>query len=123
MTIRVLLVEDEGLIRMMTREALEDGGFEVEEAWDGDEAVRVLGSGSSFDIVVTDVRMPGSRDGIGVAAHARRMHPSIPLIVVSGYAPHLMERLAPFNPVAVYISKPYDLSDVVAGIKRLTGTS
>ena len=56
---KILLVEDEGLIRMMTAEYLRDEGFEVVEAWDGDEAARLLDACDGFDVLFTDVRMPG----------------------------------------------------------------
>lgn len=120
MAIRVLLVEDEGIIRMMTAEMLQDAGFDVVEAWDGDEAVRLIDGPGYFDVILTDVRMPGSLDGIGVATYARRLHPDIPLIVVSGYAHHLSARLANFNPAAVYIGKPYSLEEIDQAVRQVT---
>ncbi len=120
-TARVLLVEDEGLIRLMTAEILRDEGFEVVEAWDGDEAARLLNKLDGFDVLFTDVRMPGTLDGIDVAVHARRRDPAIPVLVVSGYAAQLMSRLGVLDPPAVFISKPYDLEEIVDALKRLTG--
>ena len=120
-TARVLLVEDEGLIRLMTAEILRDEGFEVVEAWDGDEAARLLNKLDGFDVLFTDVRMPGTLDGIDVAVHARRRDPAIPVLVVSGYAAQLMSRLGVLDPAAVFISKPYDLEEIVDALKRLTG--
>ena len=119
-TARVLLVEDEGLVRLTTAEILRDEGFEVVEAWDGDEAVRLLDGPGSFDALFTDVRMPGTRDGIAVAVHARRRHPAIPVLVVSGYVAQLIDRLGVLDPAAVFISKPYDLDDIVVALRRLT---
>ena len=118
--VRVLLVEDEGLIRMMIAEFLQDEGFEVTEARDGDEAAKLLDSAACFDVLFTDVQMPGSLDGIGVALHARRRWATIPLLVVSGYAAQLVTRLALLNPAAVFISKPYLLDEVVDALKRVT---
>jgi len=69
---RVLLAEDEVLIRLVAAEHLRDEGFEVVEAWDGDEAARLLDGPGRFDVLFTDVRMPGLLDGIDVAMHARR---------------------------------------------------
>jgi CheY-like chemotaxis protein len=119
-TARVLLVEDEGLIRLITAELLRDEGFEVIEAWDGDEAVRLLDSSGSFDALFTDVQMPGTCDGIAVAVHARRRHPAIPVLVASGYAAQLIDRLGALDPAAVFINKPYDLDEIVVFLKRLT---
>lgn len=117
---RILLVEDEGLIRLMTAEILRDEGFEVVEAWNGDEAARLLDHSESFDVVFTDVRMPGTLDGIEVAMHARRRHPAIPVLVASGYAAQLMSRLSVLDPAALFVSKPYDLEEVVAVLRRMT---
>jgi CheY-like chemotaxis protein len=65
--LRVLLVEDEGLIRLLTAEVLHEEGFEVVEAWNGVEAIRLLDGPDGFDVLFTDVRMPGTLDGIDVA--------------------------------------------------------
>ena len=116
---RVLLVEDEGLIRLVAAEALQDEGFEVVEAWDGDEAVRLLSGSDAFDVLFTDVRMPGALDGVDVAIHARGRHPAIHVLVVSGYAPHLMARLGVLEPAAHFMSKPYILAEVVAKLNHL----
>ncbi len=116
---RVLLVEDEGLIRMMTAEFLVDEGFEVVEAWDGDEAARLLDGPDRFDILFTDVRMPGTLDGIDVAVHARRRDPRISVLVVSGYTGQFTSRLGVLAPPAVFISKPYDVIEIVDVLRRL----
>lgn len=117
---RVLVVEDEGLIRLIAAEVLQDEGFEVVEAWDGDRAAELLDGPDGFDVLFTDVRMPGTLDGVDLAVHARCRYPTIPVLVVSGYAPRLMSRLSVLDPAAVFISKPYDLGEVVGTLRRLT---
>ena len=116
---RVLLVEDEGLIRMVAAEALQDEGFEVVEAWVGEEAARLLDGPVGFDVLFTDVRMPGSLDGMDVAMHARRRYPAIPVLVVSGFAANIMCRIASMQPRAIFINKPYSLEEVVRAVSRL----
>lgn len=118
---RVLLVEDESIIRLVAAEALHDEGFEVAEAWNGDEAVRLLNGPGTFDVLFTDVRMPGTLDGVDVAIHARSRYPAIPVLVVSGYAAHLMTRLGVLEPVAHFMSKPYSLAEVVDKLHQLVG--
>jgi len=120
--VRVLLVEDENLIRLVTSEILQDEGFEVVEAWDGDEAARLLDGPDSFDILFTDVQMPGTLDGVEVAIYARQRHPGIPVLVVSGYAARLMSRLRGLDPAAVFIGKPYRLEEIMTAVWRLTTT-
>lgn len=118
--VRVLLVEDEGLIRMMTSEFLQDEGFEVTEAWNGDEAARLLDTTDPFDVLFTDVQMPGRLDGIDLAIRARHRYAMIPLLVVSGYAAQLVPRLSVLQPSAVFIGKPYELKGIVSALRRLT---
>ena len=119
--LRVLLVEDEALIRLVTAEMLRDEGFEVFEARDGDEARALLNDPDTFDVLFTDVRMPGTLDGIDLVLLVRRRHPTIPVLVVSGYAANIMRRLSGLQPAAVFISKPYSLAKVADVLHRLTG--
>ena len=80
----VLLVEDEPLVRMFGADVLEEAGFEVVEAVDGDEALAVLEARPDIAVLFTDVNMPGSLDGLDLArvVHARR--PDIKLLIASG---------------------------------------
>lgn len=64
----VLIVEDEPLLRMMAADLVEEAGFEAVEAEDADEAVRILETRSDIRIVFTDIDMPGSMDGMRLAA-------------------------------------------------------
>ncbi|MGI4809472.1 MAG: response regulator [Janthinobacterium lividum] len=101
---------------------MRDEGFEVVEARDGDEAARLLDGPGRFDVLFTDVQMAGLLDGIDVALHARRRCSAMPVLVVSGYAEHLMPRLGALQPTAVYISKPYSLLEVVETLNRLVAS-
>ncbi len=117
--IRILLVEDEGLIRMMVVDFLEDEGFDVIEAHDGDEAARLLDTAGSFDVLFTDVRMPGVLDGIDVALGAQQRYPGLPVLVVSGYSAELTTRLGLLEPAVAFLGKPYRLREVADTLKRL----
>ncbi len=118
-TRRVLLVEDEVLIRLIAEEFLQESGFEVVEAWNGDEAAKLLDGPDHFDVLFTDVRMPGNLDGIALAEHARQRRPMIPVLVVSGYADNLSSRLRKLTPPVVLIGKPYDLTAIAEALGRL----
>ena len=120
---RILLVEDQTLVRIITAEILRAEGFDVTEAWDADEAGRLLDGFDTFDALLTDVQMPGEGDGIDVAVHARRRHPDISVLILSGYAPRLRARLAGFSPAVTYIGKPYALDDVMGTLRRLVAAA
>jgi CheY-like chemotaxis protein len=117
--LRVLLVEDELYIRLMAADFLRDEGYEVTEALTGDDAAILLTDQDGFDVLFTDVQMPGERDGIDLALRARQLQPGIAVIVASGYAPHLAERLDMLDPPAVFFSKPYRSKEVVDVLRQL----
>jgi CheY-like chemotaxis protein len=119
-SLRVLLVEDDQLVRQMIAEALSDEGFEVIEASSGDEGAELLIDPDDIDIIFTDVRMPGLLDGIDLALRARELHPRIAVIVVSGYAPHLVERLDEMDPRPLFLGKPYRSSEIIQAIRQMT---
>jgi CheY-like chemotaxis protein len=82
----ILVVEDEILVRTVIAAYLRDCGFDVVEAGNADEAVRVLEAGIRIDIVFSDVNMPGSLDGFGPAQWLRRERPRLKIILTSGAA-------------------------------------
>lgn len=109
----VLLVEDEALIRMMLAVEFEDRGFEIHEASSADEAVILLEAGLQVAVVITDVRMPGRLDGIGLAAGLADHRPGLPVVIISGFV--TPSEIAGLNPaVAAILPKPYKPIDVVA---------
>lgn len=112
----VLVVEDEPLQRMMAVDLVLDAGFDVVEAWSADEAVTILESRSDIRIVFTDVDMPGSMDGLKLAAAIRDRWPPIEIIVTSGHM-RMTENVLPDR--SVFFSKPYDTERVTAEMTRM----
>lgn len=117
---RILLVEDDPLVRLVTAEVLRDDGFEVTEACTGDKAIELLTGPAYYDVLLTDVQMPGALDGIDVAVRARELDPGVPVVIVSGYAAQLTERLSGLNPPATFLRKPYRFSKLLDVLWRLT---
>jgi CheY-like chemotaxis protein len=76
----VLVVEDESLIRMCMVEYLEDAGFEVLSAEHADEAIEVLTARLDITVIITDVNMPGSMDGIRLAHAVRTRWPPVRIL-------------------------------------------
>jgi DNA-binding NtrC family response regulator len=113
----VLLVEDEALIRMMLACEFEDAGYVVVEAGSADEAVALLSSSLKIAAVVTDIRMPGTIDGLGLVKWLNANRPRMPVVVTSGYAEPAEVGEANSCLLAV-IPKPYRPADVVAAISN-----
>ncbi len=106
MTTRVLVVEDEPLVRMLAVDLVDDAGLEALEACNADDAIEVLSRTPDIGILMTDINMPGSMDGLKLAEVARTACPSIEIVVVSGRQSldpgKLPER-------SVFLPKPYDI--------------
>jgi two-component system, response regulator PdtaR len=117
---RILVVEDDVLLRYILAEWLRTDGFDVVEAASADDAVSVLSSVIGVDLVITDVEMPGSIDGIELADHIRETSLALPVIAVSGAA--LSNRL-PIATVAAYFPKPYELARLSECIVSLLGSA
>lgn len=82
----ILVVEDEPLIRMTAVATLEDAGFQVLEAGNSAQALDMLSHHDEVSILLTDVRMPGSMDGLALVAQVQHDHPGIRSIVMSAHA-------------------------------------
>ncbi len=108
---RILVVEDEVLIRALLADELREAGCTVIEAATADDALAYLDSGGAVDLVFSDVLMPGSLDGVELARRLRQRDPLLPVILSSGYPGSVnVERAGPF------IRKPYHLDHAIAVI-------
>lgn len=116
----VLVVEDEALIRMHSVELITDLGFEVIEAVDADEAVFLLESVPGIKVVFTDIQMPGSMDGLLLAAVVRDRWPPIALLITSG---KVSPRTSDMPTGARFISKPYSRWQISEQLHSLTDRS
>jgi CheY-like chemotaxis protein len=116
---RLLLVEDEFLIRLTLAEALADAGHEVLEAEDADEALAHAGAGEApIDLLLTDIQLPGPLNGEGLARRIRESHPDLPVIFMTGRP----EPGRASGPRDLLIPKPYLPSEVCAAVARLLAT-
>jgi CheY-like chemotaxis protein len=79
----VLVVEDEPIQRLEMIALVEEAGFTAVEAWDADHAVSILEARLDIHLVFTDIEMPGSMDGLKLAAAIRHRWPPIEIIVTS----------------------------------------
>ena len=114
----VVLAEDDGFLRTLLAMALEEAGFRVIEAGDAAAAIKALEKGERISAVITDIRMPGPMDGIGLAGWMRDHTPGIPVILASGFTFH--DDLARINPaIPIIVKKPYDPEEVARWVESL----
>ena len=112
----VLVVEDETLIRIAIADELENQGFKVHEAADADCAIVLIEKHPEIQLIFTDIDMPGSMDGLKLAAFVRDRWPPIKIIVTSGRGNPDTDLLPDGSP---FFSKPYEFSQIVDAIHQL----
>jgi CheY-like chemotaxis protein len=112
----ILIVEDDKLQELLVVDIVEEAGFVAIAACDADEAVAILESRSDIVLVLTDINMPGSMDGLKLAHAVRRRWPPIKIIVVSGRG------LTSELPTDVrFLAKPYQVDAMISEIRSLIG--
>jgi signal transduction histidine kinase/CheY-like chemotaxis protein len=112
---KVLLVDDEPLIRMSTADMLGEMGYLVTEAASGEEALQIVADGLDPDILITDHLMPGIT-GTELALRVREQSPATVVLIISGYAE--VEGIAQNVP---RLAKPFRESDLASMLEDLTG--
>ena len=112
----VLLVEDEDFIRLIVVETLVEAGFKVTQACNGETALALLRESSGFDLLLTDIHMPGRLSGIDIALHMRALWPETPVVFVTG-RPDVLHVFGPPGPRDRCILKPYRPTDLLAAIR------
>lgn len=116
----VVVVEDDALIRELVALTFQDAGFDVVQAQNAAEALEALENlGPSVSALFSDIHMPGSLDGLGLAHHARRRWPHLGIVLASGRgrptATDLPERCRFFR-------KPYATDELVMCVRKMLGT-
>jgi CheY-like chemotaxis protein len=112
----VLVVEDEMLLRMRAVDMVEDAGFTSVEAVDADEAVAILEARSDVALMLTDIQMPGSMDGLQLAHIVHQRWPSIRIILVSGQL-NLVDADIPHD--SRFFGKPLDTAKMIVQIRTM----
>jgi len=115
---KVLVVEDEMMLRMRAVDIVEDAGFTAIEAVNADEALEILESRSDIELLFTDIQMPGSMDGLKLAHAVHQRWPSIKIILVSG-------KLTPTDaekPIhSRFFGKPLEMKQMIAEMQEMIG--
>ena len=114
----VLVVEDEMLLRMRAVDMVEDAGYTSVEAVDAEEAVAILEARSDIALLFTDIQMPGSMDGLGLAHAVRERWPPIKIILVSGQLKPANTEI-PAN--SRFFGKPLEAKTMIALMQSMIG--
>jgi len=113
----ILIVEDEVFIRHDLMDFFSDRGFVAFEAEDGDEAIKILADHPEIRIVLTDIQMKGSMDGLRLARYVRDRYPPVLIAVVSG---NVRPSQADLPERSFFVAKPFDPRYVLSEIDRLS---
>lgn len=113
----VLIVEDEFLIRMDAVEMVQAAGFDVVEASNADEAILILEDRLDITVVFTDIQIPGSMDGLKLAAAIRGRWPPIKIVATSGRIKVSDDDLPSGSR---FLPKPYSAREIVGTLRDLT---
>ena len=115
---KILLVEDELLVRESTALLLRDLGYEVVTAAEAREALGILEGDDGFDLVISDVAMPGTMNGTKLSETIRERHSGIEVILFSAYPLDELLRTGAIESDTVLLPKPFrveDLQNAIAG--------
>jgi CheY-like chemotaxis protein len=114
----VLVVEDDMMLRMRAVDIVEDAGYTPVEAVDAEEAVAILESRSDIALMFTDIQMPGTMDGLGLARAVHERWPPIKIIVVSGQL-KLSDIVIPAD--SWFFGKPLAAGEIIAQMRNMIG--
>jgi CheY-like chemotaxis protein len=112
----VLVVEDNPLLLLHAMDVVTEAGLEPVTAANADEAIILLETRTDIRLVFTDIDMPGSMDGLRLAAAVRDRWPPIEIILTSG---HAAPRLTDMPARSRFFPKPYDMNEVVRSLREL----
>jgi two-component system, response regulator PdtaR len=112
--VAILVVEDEPLLNIDTDDALSAKGYDVIAVANADDAIKALEFRHDIHTIFTDINLPGSMDGLRLAAAVRDRWPPVNIIVTTGMkAPHRDEMPAR----SLFIAKPYRNAEVLAAVR------
>ena len=117
---KILVVDDEEALRTVLASELEGEGYQVTTAVDGQNAIDILGS-AVFDLILLDIKMPNV-DGFEVLKFVKERHPTTKIIMLTGFADLKNAIESKKLGAEDFVSKPYDLVDLLTTVERvLTG--
>jgi CheY-like chemotaxis protein len=116
---RILIVEDDELVSKHLRSTLESLGYSVTQAGEGQTALRLLREGPDFDLLLTDVVLPGGMRGPQIAEAAESIQPSIKVLYTSGYPESAIVHNGRLDAGVKLLGKPYRRRDVARLVREV----
>ncbi|HSU04199.1 MAG TPA: response regulator, partial [Acetobacteraceae bacterium] len=117
----ILVVDDQADVREVVETWLSGHGYRIVTAADGIEARRLLQDGAQIDLLLTDVVMPNGVSGIELARTARRLRPTMKIVLVSGFARDMQTRIRDQDDF-VFLEKPFRQMELAETIDTLLGS-
>ena len=118
---RIFVVDDEEALRTVLGSELEGEGYAVQMAGDGDEAIKILET-NAFDLILLDIKMP-TVDGFEVLKFVKQKHPATKVIMLTGFADLKNAIESKKLGAEDFVSKPYDLVDLLTTVERVLSTA
>jgi PAS domain S-box-containing protein len=112
----VLLVEDDEEVATLVTEMLQELGYRVTRAASAESALGALANERHVDLVLSDIMMPGTMNGLGLLREVRRRRPGIPVLLTSGYAGAVIDSAQDEN-IGV-LRKPYDINELDTALRE-----
>ncbi|MEE4152872.1 MAG: PAS domain S-box protein [Erythrobacter sp.] len=120
--VRILIVEDHPQVRLQAERVLERLGYETRTAHDGKAALAIIEAGHRFDLLFTDVIMPGGMNGKQLADEIKRRSPEVRVLFTSGYPAAAFDQLGIEEIRETFLlRKPYRIAELEAAIARIIG--
>ncbi|WP_313294887.1 ATP-binding protein [Pseudomonas sp.] len=116
---RILVVDDEPIVRMTMVETLREAGYEVEQAEEGAGALQLLRSSAAFDLLLTDVGLPGALNGRQMADAARAQWPDLRVLFVTGFAEASVLKGGFLTPSTAVMTKPFDTQLLLEKVAKM----
>jgi CheY-like chemotaxis protein len=119
----VLVVEDNDGVRNYAKDVLNELGYEVIEAADGDDALRKLEGKPRISLVFTDVVLPGSMNGRGFAEKMRELYPNVPILFTTGYTRNAIVHQGRLDVGVHLLNKPYAQRELARKVRSVIDAS
>ncbi|MCY1390924.1 Sensor histidine kinase RcsC [compost metagenome] len=116
---RILLIDDESILRMLIKDMLSELEFQVMEVPDGHAGLAVLQSDAAIDLLITDIGLPGGLDGRQVADAARALRPGLKVLFITGYAEQSVTDRQGLEPGMQVLAKPFALEELVERVRQM----